>query len=609
MKTLNPKMQALPVGPDGRLRSHPDFGLYASRGGSMADARTMQPWDYFPGRTVLSQATVSLDLTTPPVGSRESGATGFRSRTGPSSRGDDRETRRSDTGIGNTAQTRTSQPWDYFPGRTVLSQAAVPVNPGTQPRSANPLRHGQVMADFPSSSTPVSRSVPLRSSASGVYPGRAGTVNRCGRQPAPRPFRVACPDNQAARTAIGIVPGVYPDASECLTDSRSVPLCSSAFGVYPGRAGTVNRCGRQPAPRPPVSRNVPPRPSASGVYPGRAGMVNRCGRQPAPVPIPNADSWRSGFTLIELLVVISIIAILMSILLPALAHFRTEGYITSTTEELTSVKAACLAYYSHFNAYPGLFPEADISNSDVKDSNGHLITGTQNMLISLMGTAYNSTSSVPSGTAYLAVTDSISGKIFDVTTTLGNGPIDFANGNQQLNAFLTPNQAVLATQPPTTGTATPTALPTLYDEFPSGVPVLYWRRNAGSATNYPVGTNESTTSNADFWLDCNSQYFATTSLSAINGIVYDESTSTSPHYSSYNDSTNGINALAAMVVNSTTAPNYTTAPNTLGYPVQGDFVLESAGPDHAYGPAIPTSSTNWGTSAGQCDDIFVFGGQ
>ena len=330
----------------------------------------------------------------------------------------------------------------------------------------------------------------------------------------------------------------------------------------------------------------------------------------SPVFVPSCLTNRRAFTLIELLVVISIIAILMSILLPALAHFRTEGYITSTTEELTSVKAACLAYYSHFNAYPGLFPEADISNSEVKDSNSHIITGTQNMLISLMGTAY-STSSVPSGTAYLQVKDSVGGTV-DVTTTLGNGPIDFANGNQQLNAYLTPAQAVLATQPPTPGTTTPSALPTLYDEFPSGVPILYWRRNAGSATNVPVALNSSTA--ADFWLDCNSQYFATTSLSAINGIQYDEfdptiASSPNPHYSLYNDSTNGPIALAAMVVNQTTAPNYTTAPNTVGYPVQGDFVLESAGPDHAYGPTLPASGSNWGTAAGQCDDIFVFGGQ
>ncbi|NNM88130.1 MAG: type II secretion system protein [Phycisphaerae bacterium] len=326
-------------------------------------------------------------------------------------------------------------------------------------------------------------------------------------------------------------------------------------------------------------------------------------------------SWRSGFTLIELLVVISIIAILMSILLPALAHFRTEGYITSTTEELTSVKAACLAYYAHFDAYPGLFSEADISNAKVTATGQTpAVSGTQNMLLSLMGPAEPTSYTGFAAGTYSTVTDSVSGTSVLVPYTMGAGPVDFANGSQQLNAFYTPAQSILQTQPPTIGTATPTVLPTLYDEFPSGIPILYWRRNPGSASNYPVGTNATTTANVDFWLNCNAPYFSSTSLSAINGITYDEYDATvggsaNPHYSSYNDSANGATALAAMVVNQTTAPNYATAPNTLGYPVQGDFVLESAGPDHAYGPAIPSGSNNWGTSAGQCDDIFVFGGQ
>ena len=50
------------------------------------------------------------------------------------------------TGIRSTGIAQTAQPWDCFPGRTVLSQVAAPLNPGTQPRSANPSRHGQVMA-------------------------------------------------------------------------------------------------------------------------------------------------------------------------------------------------------------------------------------------------------------------------------------------------------------------------------------------------------------------------------------------------------------------------------------------------------------------------------
>ena len=259
-------------GPSGRgdsretLRS--DTGI-----GNTAQMRTSQPWDFFPGCTVLSQATVSLDLTTPPVGSRESGATGFRSRPGPSGRGDSRETLRRDTGIGSTGIAKTAQPWDFFPGRTVLSQATAPLNPGTQPRSANPWRHGQVMAglDSPSSSTPVSRSVPLCSSASGVYPGRAGTVNPSS---SPRP---PVSRNVPPRPSTF---GVYPDASGCLTGRLNGVTPDSRATARAARSSTLVSC-----------------------------LLSPVSWRRGPVPILNADSRRSGFTMIEILFAIMILAL------------------------------------------------------------------------------------------------------------------------------------------------------------------------------------------------------------------------------------------------------------------------------------------------------------
>ena len=437
-----------------------------------------------------------------------------------------------------TVRRRIAQPWDSFPGRTMLPPVAAPLNSNTPQPSANLTRPGRASPDQ-ASLKPVS----------GKAHGKASLASP-----------VAC--GMDAKIPVG----------------RDWPIGIRAFAS--------SRAARRPSS--PVSCLLSP------------------------------VAWRSAFTLIELLVVISIIAILISILLPALAHFRTEGYVTSTTEELTSVKAACLAYYAHFDAYPGLFPEADISAAtsptvgDVTDGT-HVITGTQNMLLSMMGTAYTSTASFPSGTTtYATIKDSVSGTQVYVPYTLGTGPIDYANGSQQLNAFLTPTQAVLATQPPTTGNTAPTALPTLYDEFPSGVPILYWRQNPGAANNVPVGTNAATPPAADFWLNCNNSYFNNASLSAINGIVYDEKTTTSHYYSIYNDATNGPDALAYMVVNQTLDSTYsTTDPNTVGMPVQGKFVLESAGPDHIYGPqgiAVGSYTANI-TAAGQCDDIFVFGGQ
>ncbi len=134
------------------------------------------------------------------------------------------------TGIRSTGIAQTAQPWDCFPGRTVLSQVAAPLNPGTQPRSANPSRHGQVMAGLDSPPSPdsplpsraapsrrvfvsscltgrrppVSCSVPPRSSAS---PGRAGTVNPSShsRLPSPDSCLLSPVSSRAAARAFTLV--------------------------------------------------------------------------------------------------------------------------------------------------------------------------------------------------------------------------------------------------------------------------------------------------------------------------------------------------------------------------------------------------------------------
>ena len=167
--------------------------------------------------------------------------------------------RRQEIGDRSTAVARTAQPWDCFPGRTVLSQVAAPLNPGTQLRSANPLHHGQVMAglDSPPSSRLAQRPVVVLPSPVSRLPSRVA--------PSRRAF-----------------------VSSCLTSCRS--------GVTP------------------VSRSVPLRSSAS---PGRAGTVNPSStpvsRLPSPVsrsaPVSSRASARAGFTMIEVLFAIMILAL------------------------------------------------------------------------------------------------------------------------------------------------------------------------------------------------------------------------------------------------------------------------------------------------------------
>ena len=276
---------------------------------------------------------------------------------------------------------------------------------------------------------------------------------------------------------------------------------------------------------------------------------------------------RAGFTLIELLIVMGIIAILISILIPAIGKVRVAARSADTSASMSRLSAAMEQYNSDFNSYPGPFRNAQVLGStpgsvpsitfvNNPDNPGATttITSTENAFIALVGGLRNNAGALQydwntagqgalslnpanprRSVAYLAVEK--------IDTSLGTKS-DTAPGNPQ--GKWGPND---------------TPLPELLDRYAQPMPILILRANKGNQ-----GFIESATVGGEYQYD-------TKQVDAY-GFPYNATQYTTDFQA------NG----SLTAGNESYFGNPTLSNGTIKQPQRKDaFILISAGPDGRYG--------------------------
>ncbi len=305
---------------------------------------------------------------------------------------------------------------------------------------------------------------------------------------------------------------------------------------------------------------------------------------------------KPAFTIVELLIVVTIIALLVGILVPAINKVKENAKTVATSAQLNAIARACDAYKAQFHnqGYPGYITDSQVENNNNFSAN-------ENLVISLLGGV------IPLDRADEDMTISSTGtKIF--FDDIGRGPA--IRSGRRYGAFYQPQDDELKALD-NTGSSEDN-MPELVDKS-TGMPILYYR--AQKAQSRPV-TPALSTSQGYFSLSTNADYTNALNLTSADGEEFNQrefsllsSTNVGDDTAADNLAWNIINRSLSSVENGTS--NSANGSNDV---VNAGFVLISAGNDGIYFNELDLTSDGGKTEidsfadVGKFDDIIIKSG-